>query len=73
MCSVFKIFSKHIFLIKYIKYNVCRLAVRYVLYIYDISRLRANMWLIFIVFLYGPDNDLDQGRNIVALANIFHI
>jgi hypothetical protein len=28
-------------LTKYIKYNVCRLAVRYVLYIYDISRLRV--------------------------------
>jgi hypothetical protein len=27
---------------KYIKYNVCRLAVRYVLYIYDISILRVN-------------------------------
>jgi hypothetical protein len=29
-------------LTKYIKYNVCRLAVRYVLYIYDISRLRVK-------------------------------
>jgi hypothetical protein len=31
------------------------------------------MWQIFIVFLYRPDDDLNQGRNIVALANIFYI
>jgi hypothetical protein len=43
MCSMFKIFSEHIFFTKYIKY-VCRLAVRYVLCIvYDISRLRVNV------------------------------
>jgi hypothetical protein len=41
MCSMFKIFS--MYMAKYIKY-VCRLAVRYVIYIYDISRLRVN-WI----------------------------
>jgi hypothetical protein len=29
-------------LTKYIKYNVWRLAVRYVIYIYDVSRLRVK-------------------------------
>jgi hypothetical protein len=40
-------------LTKYIKYNVCRLAVRYVLYIYiyDISRLRVKLILLVCAFV----------------------